>query len=79
MGYEVLAVNDFNGRGHWVLVEKHVQNHHHVKAKYENPHIEKVWADKIGHHDWLYCVHIKTGHLGNHHHWTVVFEIRNGH
>ena len=71
MGYEVVAV-DATFNQHFVLVQEHIVKHP-LGAKFEHPHIEKVWCDKTGHHKWLYCVHVKTGHLGNHHHFTVVF------
>lgn len=64
---------------HWqqiVVVGKH---HPILHAQLENVTLEKVWADRIGHHDVLYQFHIKTGHFPHHHHFTVLAEVRGGH
>jgi hypothetical protein len=76
MGYEVIIVDE-TAQQHWNHVIHHAEEH--LKRKFENPHIEKLWRDKLGHHDFLYCAHIKTGHFGNHHHFTVVWEFRGAH
>lgn len=76
MGYQEVQI-DVTVQEHFELVKPHC--HERLGKKFENPHIEKAFADKVGHHDWLYWVHIKTGHLGNHHHFTIVYEIKHHH
>ncbi len=75
MGYNQVEI-DVTVTEHWNMAAPHAHKHKHCHNKWENPQIEKVFADKLGHHDWLYCVHVKTGKLGNHHHFTIVYEIR---
>jgi hypothetical protein len=36
-----------------------------------------MFAEKVGHHDWKYWAQVKTGHFGDYHEWTVIFEIKN--
>ena len=76
MPYTVIVVTDHE-RNHWAKVQHHAEEK--IMRKFENPHIEKLWCDKIGHHDYLYHAHIKTGHFGNHHHFTVLWEVRGDH
>lgn len=76
MGYEIIVV-DTRERDHFAKVQRHAEER--LMRQLENPHIETLWCDKIGHHDWLYQAHIKTGHLGNHHHFTVLWEVRGDH
>lgn len=47
--------------------------------KFEEPHIEKIWVDEVGPHDWMYQAHMRVGHPGNFHHVTVIYEIRGHH
>lgn len=76
MGYEVIVV-DATVTDHWNKVQHHAETK--IGRKLENPHIEKIWCDKIGHHDFVYHAHIKTGHFGAHHHFTVWWEVRGPH
>lgn len=78
MKYEVILINDPYHQNHWNAMQPYIVQHHHVKAKFQNPHIVGSWAHKLGFHDWIYCIHVKTGHLGNHHHFTITYEVRNG-
>jgi hypothetical protein len=71
MSYQVYVVDDHFNR-HFKEMDHHIK--HKLHEKYSNPHVEKVWMQKIDHHTEIFWVHIKTGHLGNHHHFTVVFE-----
>ena len=77
MGYEVVVI-DATFNDHYGRVTEHIK-HHPLGAKFEHPHIEKAWVDRVGQHKWVYWVHVKTGHLGNHHHFTVVYEIHFHH
>lgn len=74
MAYEEIIVDDLVLE-HFGKIHHHA--HHRAGHKWENPQITQVWREKVGHHDYLYWVHVKTGHLGNHHHFTLVFEIRH--
>ena len=76
MGYEVIVV-DQTVHHHFGLVRVHVIER--TGHKFENPHIEKAWCHRVGPHEMLYQLHVKTGHLGNHHHWTILFEVRSHH
>lgn len=76
MGYEIIVVDDTANK-HFKKVEHHLQEK--LKEKYSHPHIEKLWRDKIGHHDYLYQAHIKTGEFPHHHHFTVLYEIKGAH
>lgn len=76
MGYEIIVVTP-EAQNHFNKVAHHAEEK--ALKKFENPHIEKLWCDKVGHHDFLYQAHIKTGHLGNHHHFTVLWEVRGSH
>lgn len=76
MVYEVIVVDE-QARDHFTKVTVFVNQK--LGKALENPHIEKLWRDKVGHHDFLYNAHIKTGHLGNHHHFTVWWEVRGPH
>ncbi len=75
MGYEEIVIDE-------LVLEHFARIHHHAHGraghKWDNPQITQAWREKVGHHDYLYWVHVKTGHLGNHHNFTVVFEIRHG-
>ena len=64
---------------HWGHFHHEIKKHfHHFEKQLENAHIEKVWANKIGHHDILYQFHIKSGHFPHHHHLTVLAEAKHG-
>lgn len=77
MGYTVVEIDPVF-LGTFEKVTPSFDHHaHHQKLK--NPHVEKVWIDRIGPHKSLYCVHIKTGGLGNHHHFTVTYEAHFNH
>lgn len=76
MVYEVIEVDEV-ARDHFVKVQVFVSEKIHKQL--ENPHIEKLWRDKIGPHDFLYNAHIKTGHFGSHHHYTVLWEVKGHH
>ena len=76
MSYQVYVVDDHFNR-HFKEMDHHIK--HKLHEKYSNPHVEKVWMQKIDHHTEIFWVHIKTGHLGNHHHFTVVFECIHHH
>lgn len=75
MGYEIITVTP-EVQAHFTLVIPHVE--HKIPGKFQNPHIEKIWANRLGPHNVLYQVHVKTGHLGNHHHYSVLFDVHNG-
>ena len=77
MTYEVIAV-DGEVNAHFLLISDHVKNHKHG-AKFENPHLEQVWRHKVGQHDVIYQAHVKTGHLGDHHHFTILWEVKGNH
>jgi hypothetical protein len=76
MGYTEIQV-DVTVHEHFNLALPHIP--HKWAEKFSNPIIEKVWADRINHHEVLYQVHVKTGHFPHHHHFTVLFEVRHGH
>lgn len=76
MVYEIIVIDD-QVNHHYKKID-HILKHK-LGEKYSNPHIEKVWRDKIGHHDYLYQAHIKTGHIPHHHHFTVLYEIKGQH
>lgn len=69
MAYEVVVVDD-QVNNHYKKIEPLIKPK--IK-KYVEPKIEKVWRDKIGAHDYLYQVQIKTGHFPNHHNYTILF------
>lgn len=80
MNYEIVEVDE-HVLGHFKLIEVDLAKRIGHK-KFENPEIEKAWhhrAGTHGQHEWFYQVHIKTGHLGDHHHYTVLFEVKHGH
>lgn len=76
MVYEVIVVDNLSNH-HFSQVQHALKERYH--GKFENPHIEKLWRDHIGHHDYLYHAHVKTGHFGNHHHFTVLWETKTHH
>ena len=41
--------------------------------------VESLWTRDLGHHRHEYSAHIKTGHIGNHHHWSVVWITKTEH
>lgn len=76
MGYTVYVVDDHFHR-HFKDMDHHLK--HRLQEKYSNPHIENVWVDKINHNTEIFWVHIKTGKMLHHHHFTVVFEAIHHH
>lgn len=76
MGYEIIVI-DNHAQNHFKQVHQHI--HQRIPTKFEHPVLEKVWRNKIGHHDFLYHAHVKTGHLGNFHHWTILWEVKTHH
>lgn len=72
MAYEVIVVTPQH-HGHLERALKH------INRNLENPHLESLWRKDLGHHRHEYVAHVKTGHLGNHHHFTVVWVTHTQH
>jgi hypothetical protein len=71
---------DFEVRGHWDIYVEQIKHHHHEwREKLEKVEIEKVWVDRVNHHEWVYQFQCKSGHFPHHHHFTVLAETRHGH
>ena len=78
MGYQHCEI-DALALEHFARINHHAHKHHGHGGRWENPQLVSVWREKVGHHDHLYWIHVKTGHMGNHHNFTLVYEIRHGH
>ena len=46
-------------RQHYEMSVPHMQEK--IGDKWSHPHIEKVWVNKVGAHDFVYQFHIRTG------------------
>jgi len=51
----------------------------HANRQLEHVEIKSLWKRDLGHHQTEYSAHIKTGHLGNHHHYSVVWIVKHEH
>lgn len=51
----------------------------HAKRQLEHVKIQSLWRRDLGHHRHEYSAHVKTGHLGNHHHFSVVWITKTEH
>lgn len=55
---------------------------HDLRKKYEKQfdhyEIEKAWEGSIVVGQTFYMFHVKEGHIPNHHHYTVHFQINHG-
>jgi hypothetical protein len=69
---------DVEVEGHWIGVLAVLHANHHHLGQFEHAHVEKVWAERIGHHEVLYQFHIKTGSFPHHDHFTVLADARHG-
>lgn len=53
-----------------------------LRKKYEKPFddytLEKVWSGSVVVGQIFYVFHVKQGHIPNHHHYTVQFEVNHG-
>lgn len=72
MAYEVIVVTpDYEGR-----IQRAIK---HANRQLDNIHIQSLWRKDLGHHRHEYAAHIKTGHIGNHHHFSVVWITHTEH
>lgn len=76
MGYEVVEIDDQVVQQHYHICEPFIQEK--IGDRFSHPHIEKVWCNKVGQHDYIYQFHIRTGEFPHHHKFSFLMEV-DGH
>ena len=73
--FEQVSIDDGTARGHFDLVVPLVNEY--FKGKFIHVKLQHIYAKKNGHQDWFYWAQVNSGDHGDHHDWTIKYEIIN--